>query len=55
MPTFDLFLSKPKFASFAEVAVSAERILHIAPSACVLMGCKAIGLGDMLRRFTINN
>ena len=36
MTNFDTFLSEPKFASFAEVAVSAERILHIDPAACVL-------------------
>lgn len=31
MTYFDIFLSKPKFTSFAEVAVSAEKILNIAP------------------------
>ena len=36
MTNYDIFLSEPKFASFAEVAVSAERILHIDPAACVL-------------------
>ncbi len=36
MTNFDIFLSEPKFASFAEVAVSAERILQIDPAACVL-------------------
>ncbi|MBQ9719459.1 MAG: DEAD/DEAH box helicase family protein, partial [Oscillospiraceae bacterium] len=36
MTNFDIFLSEPKFASFAEVAVSAEKILHIDPAACVL-------------------
>ena len=36
MTNFDLFLSEPKFAPFAEVAVSAEKILHIDPAACVL-------------------
>ena len=36
MTNFDTFLSIPQFASFASVAVSAERILHIDPSACVL-------------------
>lgn len=36
MTNFDHFLSIPQFASFAEVAVSAEKILPIDPSACVL-------------------
>ena len=36
MTNFDIFLSEPKFASFAEVAVSAEKILNIDPAACVL-------------------
>ena len=36
MTNFDIFLSEPKFASFAEVAVSAERIYAIDPAACVL-------------------
>ena len=36
MTNFDIFLSEPKFTSFAEVAVSAEKILNIDPSACVL-------------------
>ena len=36
MTNFDIFLSTPQFKPFASVAVSAERILHIDPSACVL-------------------
>ena len=36
MTNFDNFLSEAKFASFAEVAVSAEKILNIDPAACVL-------------------
>ena len=36
MTNFDIFTSDPQFSSFASVAVSAERILHIDPSACVL-------------------
>ena len=36
MTNFDIFLSAPQFSSFAPVAVSAERILPIDPSACVL-------------------
>lgn len=55
MTSFNIFLSKPKFASLAEVAVSAEKILNIDTAACVLMCYKAIGFGAMLRRFTINN
>ena len=36
MTNFDIFLASPKFAPFAEVAVSAEKILNIDPAACVL-------------------
>ena len=36
MTNFDIFTSAPQFEPFASVAVSAERILHIDPSACVL-------------------
>ena len=36
MTNFDIFLSEPKFTSFAEVAVSAEKILNIDTAACVL-------------------
>ena len=36
MTNFDIFLTEPKFVSFAEVAVSAEKILNIDPAACVL-------------------
>lgn len=36
MTNFDIFTSDPQFSSFAPVAVSAERILPIDPSACVL-------------------
>ncbi len=36
MTNFDIFLTEPKFSSFAEVAVSAERIFQIDPAACVL-------------------
>ena len=36
MTNFDKFLSAAEFESFASVAVAAERILHIDPSACVL-------------------
>ena len=36
MTNFDIFAANPQFESFASVAVSAERILHIDPSACVL-------------------
>jgi type I restriction enzyme R subunit len=42
MTNFDLFLSEPKFAAFAEVAVSAEKILYIDPAACVLNCRRAI-------------
>lgn len=36
MTNFDIFASTLQFESFASVAVSAEKILHIDPSACVL-------------------
>lgn len=36
MTNFDIFTSTPQFEPFATVAVSAERILHIDPAACVL-------------------
>ena len=36
MTNFDRFLSAPQFTSFAEVAVSAEKIYPIDPAACVL-------------------
>ena len=36
MTNFDHFLYDPQFASFAGAAVSAEKILPIDPSACVI-------------------
>lgn len=36
MTNFDIFTHDPQFASFANVAVNAERILHIDAEACVL-------------------
>ncbi len=36
MTNFDFLLAEKEFSSFASVAVSAERILQIDPSACVL-------------------
>ena len=36
MTNFDFLLSDPGFASFAEVAVTAEKLLHIDVSSCVL-------------------
>ena len=36
MSNFKFLLSDPGFASFAEVAISAEKILHIDPAACIL-------------------
>ena len=36
MTNFDIFASVPQFDTFASVAVSAERILQLDPSACVL-------------------
>lgn len=36
MTNFDIFAADPQFEPFASVAISAERILHIDPSACVL-------------------
>ena len=45
MTNFDTFLSTPQFSSFAPVAVSAERILPIDPSACVLNCRRAMEFG----------
>ena len=36
MTNFDFLLSNPQFTSFAEVAVSEEKIYAIDPAACVL-------------------
>ena len=36
MSNFKFLLSEPGFASFAEVAISAEKILHIDPAASIL-------------------
>ena len=36
MSNFKFLLSEPGMAAFADVAIAAERILHIDPSACVL-------------------
>ena len=36
MSNFKFLLSDPGFASFAEVAMAAEKILHIDPAACVI-------------------
>ena len=36
MTNFDFLLSDPGFASFAEVAITAEKLLHIDVSSCVL-------------------
>lgn len=36
MSNFQIFLSEPDFAPFAEAAIAAEKILHIDPATCVL-------------------
>lgn len=36
MSNFKFLLSDPGFASFAEVAISAEKILHIDPAASII-------------------
>ena len=36
MTNFDFLTKDPQFAAFADVAVAAEKILHIDPAACVL-------------------
>lgn len=36
MTNFDFLLSDPQFSSFADIAIAAEKILHIDPGACVL-------------------
>ena len=38
MTNFDIFTATPQFESFASVAISAERILHIDPSASTAAG-----------------
>lgn len=35
MPNFDRFLADPQFTSFAEIAVSAEKIYPVDPAAWV--------------------
>ena len=55
MTNFDIFLSEPKFASFAEVAVSAEKILNIDPVACVLNYRRAMERTDIVEQMTITN
>ena len=42
MSNFKFLLSDPGFASFADVAIAAEKILHIDPAACVLNCRKAM-------------
>ena len=36
MSNFKFLLSEPGFASFADVAIAAEKILHIDPAACII-------------------
>ena len=36
MSNFKFLLYDPSFAPFAEVAMAAEKILHIDPAACIL-------------------
>ena len=36
MSNFKFLLSEPRFSSFAEVAIAAEKILHIDPAACAI-------------------
>jgi len=45
MTNFDFLLSDPQFATFANVAVSAEKILQIDPAACVLNCRRAMEFG----------
>jgi len=45
MTNFDFLLSNPQFATFADVAVSAEKILRIDPAACVLNCRRAMEFG----------
>lgn len=45
MTNFDFLLADPQFSSFADVAVSAEKILHIDPAACVLNCRRAMEFG----------
>lgn len=36
MSNFNFLISDPQFSSFADIAIAAEKILHIDPGACVL-------------------
>ncbi len=45
MTNFDFLLADPQFTTFADVAVSAEKILHIDPAACVLNCRRAMEFG----------
>lgn len=36
MTNFDYLKSEPQFHIFADVAISAERIIHIDPEACII-------------------
>ena len=44
MSNFKFLLSDPSFAPFAEVAMAAEKILHIDPAACILNCRRSNGL-----------
>ena len=50
MTNFDIFLQDPQFTAFAEVAVSAEKILHIDPAACVLNCRRAMDITDLVAK-----
>ena len=42
MTNFDYLKNEPKFNSFSNVAISAERIIHIDKDACILNCCCAM-------------
>ena len=52
MSNFKFLLFEPGFASFADVAIAAEKILHIDPAASIL-NCRRAG--KLKRRLTKRN
>lgn len=42
MTNFDFLKKEPQFDSFADVAISAEKLLHIDMEACVFNCCRAM-------------
>lgn len=58
MSNFTCFLSAPHFVSFAEVAVTAEKVYAIDPAACVLNCRRSLEFArqmDVLREWRIGH